>query len=190
MITLSSHVPFVIPTTKTKIKLRETYFSTFTNYVTAINYFDYSLGLLIDSLKQNNLFDNTILIITGDHEGLEKNDRSEIATDKRLQSLVEKEALVPLLIINSATHGTYDEVIGQLDIYPTLIDVLGIKTNWNGLGTDYFHNYKMHCVCNSNYHLCGDTLNNTGREKEAWEISNLIITKNFFKLNSGIMHSP
>jgi len=182
MITLSSHMPFNIPISKTHINFSDQYPEAFSNYVKAINYFDFSFGQFIDSLKANNLFDNSIIIITGDHEGFLSGQGKEIAlADTRIGKLITTGYFVPLLIINSEMEGRHDKIMGQINIYPTIIDLLGIETPWHGLGKSCFCQDFVSCVYRQDYEMIGDTA--IEEEKKAWYISDLIITKNWFKQN-------
>lgn len=40
------------------------------DYIRAQNYADYALGLFIDELKQNGVWDNSLIVLYGDHRGL------------------------------------------------------------------------------------------------------------------------
>ena len=40
------------------------------NYLKSVNYSDYALGTLVDRLKQNGLWDDTVLVVYGDHFGI------------------------------------------------------------------------------------------------------------------------
>lgn len=86
------------------------------NYLRRLKSFDSQLGRLIDALKRKNLYDNTIIAITADHS----------APDAQISELLST-GFVPLLIINSGIGMKYEQVIGQADIFPTIMDVMGIE---------------------------------------------------------------
>lgn len=97
------------------------------NYLIDCNYFDSQLRKYIKALKQKGIFDNSLIIITADHDahpsflGMEKGDISDY---------------LPLYIINGGidkTRGWTGEC-HQLDVYTTLLDILGIDSKWRGLG--------------------------------------------------------
>ena len=48
--------------------------------------------------------------------------------------LVSSEEYVPLLIINAPVGGYRKAVMGQVDVYPTLLDQMGLDADWRGMG--------------------------------------------------------
>ena len=46
--------------------------STFGNYLQTVRYTDESFGKLIEYLKKNDMYDNTVIAIYGDHQGMNK----------------------------------------------------------------------------------------------------------------------
>lgn len=179
MITLSSHTPFAIPKSRSTLELSGEYAEIFSNYLQAIHYADFALGQFLDSLKACGLFDHTVIVITGDHEGLPANPDKNVAfADNSLAGLMTYDYFIPLIILNSEEAGWYDKILGQIDLYPTIIDLLGIKASWKGLGKSYFCPCFASSVYRQDYTLVGDTA--VDDAKRAWYISDLIITKNWF----------
>jgi lipoteichoic acid synthase len=135
IITMSSHHPFNIPERKIRFQLPERYKDTLVgDYIQAQNYADYSLGLFIDKLKKNGLWDQTVLIIYGDHLGLplysldehEKNLMKEIYL--RPYQFSEMLNIPLLLIVPGITEAkVMPQTGGQVDLFPTLANLLGIS---------------------------------------------------------------
>ena len=104
------------------------------NYIQAQNYTDYSLGLFIDKLKKNGLWDNSVLVIYGDHLGLpiyslsehEKNLMKEIyGRDYDYAEMMN----IPLIVIDpgASKPERLTQTGGQVDIFPTVANLLGIS---------------------------------------------------------------
>ena len=106
------------------------------NYLNTCHYTDQQLHKYIDALKEKNLYDSTLIVIAADHH----------AHLERLQMGGKISTHIPLFIINgningnSAWHGEFN----QLDVYTTILDILGINGEWLGLGHSlllpYYHN--------------------------------------------------
>jgi lipoteichoic acid synthase len=135
IITMSSHHPFNIPKRKIRFQLPERYEGTFVgDYIQAQNYADYSLGLFLDKLKKNGLWDKSIFIIYGDHLGLplysltdhEKGLMEEIY--KRPYQYTEM-MNIPLIVIAPGITEPKElqQTGGQVDVFPTLANLLGIS---------------------------------------------------------------
>ncbi|WP_438347904.1 LTA synthase family protein [Paenibacillus sp. FA6] len=144
-VTTSSHAPFVIPKDQRKIKLPDDMEGTqLGNYLMAVNYTDDVLGKLIEQLKENGLWDNTVLVAYGDHFGInpKETDGAEITAklgipyDDRISRFN-----IPLLIhVPNQQEGQVVELTGgQLDILPTVANLMGIsleKEHFTAFGRD------------------------------------------------------
>ena len=95
------------------------------DYMTMANYTDRAIGLFIERLKQSGILNNTMVVVTGDHEGL-ADARSMLCDTKAGKGLVSDQQFTPLIIINSPVGMRYEKVMGQVDIYPTLLSLLGL----------------------------------------------------------------
>ena len=78
-----------------------------------------------------------MIVIAGDHEGIEtyrKDWRNSFST-------VSEGQFTPVIILNSPISGRYDGIIGQVDVYSTLLDLMGLQNYiWQGLGYSAFNN--------------------------------------------------
>ncbi len=97
-------------------------------YDAEILYCDYLVGKIIDSLKEEGLWDQTIFIVTSDHgENIGDHDMMD-----HVFSLYETTTKIPLIIHYPKlfTPGTKDSSFAQLtDIFPTLLEIIGIDKN-------------------------------------------------------------
>ena len=134
LITLSSHHPYVIPAAEKKLNLGELDGTMMGDYLQAIHYVDAALGELVDRMKAEGLWNNTILVMYGDHDNSIKDwSLFETFLGKKLDDLEREMILkqVPLIVhLPKDEHaGTYTAVGGQLDITPTIMHLLGISTS-------------------------------------------------------------
>ncbi|WP_379130588.1 LTA synthase family protein [Paenibacillus sp. sgz500958] len=132
-VTASSHHPFKIPDSFKKITVPDHLKDTMLgDYLTAINYTDYALGTLIDGLKKNGLWENTVLVLYGDHFGLQPQDvdaaQVEEALGIRYDSRISRFNIPLIMHVPGLAGGQkVDTTGGQMDIMPTLANVLGVS---------------------------------------------------------------
>jgi lipoteichoic acid synthase len=135
IISMSSHHPFDIPERKIRFKLPERYQDTLVgDYIQAQNYADYALGLFIDKLKKNGLWDNTIFVIYGDHMGLpiySLNDHEKDLMKEMYKRTYQFPEMMNIPLIVAEPGFTKSRVFtqtgGQSDLFPTLANLLGIS---------------------------------------------------------------
>lgn len=134
VISMSSHHPFNLPERKIQFQLPERYKETIVgDYIQAQNYTDYTLGLFIEKLKKNGLWDQSVILIYGDHLGLPL--YSLVDHEKALMEEIYgrpyyfSEMLnIPLLVIAPGTQGSIQpQTGGQVDLFPTVANLLGIS---------------------------------------------------------------
>jgi phosphoglycerol transferase MdoB-like AlkP superfamily enzyme len=132
-ITLSSHHPFKIPPEKqNKALLNSLSRSQLGDYLLAINYTDYALGQFIANLKSAGLWENSVLVVYGDHYGLQPKDNNVEDISKALGIKYQPDITrfnIPLFIHvpNLQKGKIISQVGGQLDIMPTIANLLGIS---------------------------------------------------------------
>lgn len=132
LVTVSSHSPFVIPEQYRKLMLLpEDENTMFGNYLQAVHYADYALGIFVDRLKKAGLYERCILILYGDHAGLypfnkESKERLSVIFEKEYTY---KEAMnIPLIfhIPGCKINEIVSTVGGQIDFLRTVLNVIGI----------------------------------------------------------------
>jgi lipoteichoic acid synthase len=102
-------------------------------YLNALQNSDAILGNLLDELNRRGLSESTLVVVVGDHgEAFGKHDVYGHAT-----GLYEENLRVPLLFINPLLFkGQKKSIVGgQVDIAPTIMDVLGLPAppDWQGM---------------------------------------------------------
>ncbi|MGC9602202.1 MAG: LTA synthase family protein [Minisyncoccia bacterium] len=130
LITLSTHTPFTLPSDLETLAIPKdtTLTPTQQQYLEAVHYSDQALGNFIDGLKKDGLYNNSLIVIYGDHGAF-------IGTsDSQNQH-------VPLIILapgNVLPEGVDQTPGSHIDLYPTVADLLGIQYPITVLGQDLF----------------------------------------------------
>lgn len=143
---LSSHHPFTnIPAEYIQLDVRELAGSLDGNYLHAVHYVDFAIGKLIDRLKREGLWDNTIVAIYGDHNAaLEQYDKlGELlgfAADELAVTLMDHQVPLFLHMPGAERPGIHRQAVGMIDVAPTLIHLLGIPIDDKFyMGDNLFH---------------------------------------------------
>lgn len=147
IISMSGHHPFKIPERKYKMTLPARYEGTLVgDYIRAQNYADYALGRFIAKLKANGVWDNSVVVLYGDHQGLpiyslnnhEKDLMKEIYG--RAYTLPDMMNIPLVLSVPGMKPKEYATVGGQSDIFPTVANLIGISLRDQvHLGQDLFN---------------------------------------------------
>ena len=115
MFSTSNHEPFEFP--NNRIELYENPQNTVHN---AMKYADFAIGKFFELAKKEDYFKNTVFIVIADH-----NTRTY---GKNLVP-INKFRIPGLIIGPDIPHGkTYDKLVSQIDIPPTLLSMVGIKS--------------------------------------------------------------
>ncbi|MFD0698533.1 LTA synthase family protein [Paenibacillus sp. GCM10027628] len=137
-ITVSSHFPFTVPVTFEKMTIPPALQGQeIGNYLEATNYADYALGTFIDKLKASGMWDKTLFVAYGDHFGLQPEDIKPDTLSSELGFTYHERVTrfnIPLFIhMPGQTKGqVVNQVGGQLDIMPTIANLLGISLQDEG----------------------------------------------------------
>ena len=132
MITLTNHIPYDMPQGLASLKLlKEDEGTMFGRYLQTVRYTDEAIGELINRLKEAGLYDHTMIVIYGDHQGLNKEtyDVKLSMTDYLGKEYDFEEMLkVPLIIHvpGLGDHKTVTTVGGQVDTAPTIANLMGL----------------------------------------------------------------
>lgn len=96
-------------------------------YAAMIEAVDANVGKILEVLRRNNLEENTLVILTSDNGGV-YNISKQWALRAGKGSFYEGGIRVPLLVRwkgQTPTNATIDYPVGQIDLYPTLMALLG-----------------------------------------------------------------
>ena len=125
------------------------------NYLNSCHFFDMQIGKYLEGIKAKGLYDNSLIIIVSDHDARPRylDMEGKISDD------------IPIYIINGGFNPqeAWQGECNQLDVYTTILDIMGVDTEWRGLG---------HTLLNKDYQNSVTT--------ETQELSDLIIYSNYF----------
>lgn len=135
MITLTSHTPYKIPDEYVNLELLEEHEGTlFGNYIQSVRYADEALGEFIEALKKESLYDDSIIIIYGDHSGLfcsREDNKKIMAQITNHEYEFDESSNVPLIINipGSEIVEKNSKAGSHVDLYPTILNLLGLENN-------------------------------------------------------------
>ncbi|MFC3882174.1 LTA synthase family protein [Bacillus songklensis] len=134
-ISLSNHFPYPLDEEDQTIEPATTGDTSVDQYFQTARYFDEALKQFFDDLKASGLYDNTIVVMYGDHYGISENHKPAMAKILGKEEITDYEQVqlqrVPLFIhvpggkIQGGVNHTYG---GQVDVRPTVLHLLGIDT--------------------------------------------------------------
>ena len=140
-ITVGNHYPYKMNQDLVTIEKADTGDASVDNYFQTARYADEAIQQVFNQLKELGLYENTMIILYGDHYGISDNH------NKAMEQVIGKEITpyesanlqrVPLFIhvpgLEGGTNHTYG---GQIDLLPTVLHLLGIDTqNFIQFGSD------------------------------------------------------
>ncbi|MBR5726223.1 MAG: sulfatase-like hydrolase/transferase [Muribaculaceae bacterium] len=173
MVTMTMHAPYINrQTDPTWITRSDTLTAEARGYLDCVHLTDSCIGAFIDDLQRMQMAENTVVAIVSDHTQVYLN-RVKGLTD---YASVLDDWGIPLIIAGCDTTLRYEPVIGQVDVYPTLLDVMGANAYpWKGLGHSILRYPVMGAIQPRNMSVLGDSTSLTTHQREAWDISRLLI---------------
>ena len=104
------------------------------NYLINCHYTDIQIGRYLNDLKEKGLYDNSLIVIVSDHDA-----HSDYLG---MEGKISRE--IPIYIVNGGIDDSnaWMGECNQLDVYTTILDIMGIQSTWRGLG---------HTLLNKNY---------------------------------------
>lgn len=160
-VTYSGHAPFKLPDHLRTITFPASIPEKAADYMTTAHYTDKAIGDFVAYLKTLPQYKETIVVIVGDHEGLASY-RQELVGNPACRGLVSDKQLTPFIVLNSPVGMRYDKFMGQIDIYPTLLNLMQLDAyRWHGLGQSILDPRKQGVAVGSVMNVEG-----TGSDKE------------------------
>ncbi|MGG3280725.1 LTA synthase family protein [Paenibacillus solani] len=169
IISMSAHHPFTIPQEKYRMTLPDRYEGTFVgDYIRSQNYADDALGKFIEQLKKDGVWDNSLVVLYGDHLGLpiysldskDKELMHEIyGRDYTSSDMIN----IPLLIHGAGVQPEVNEQVGgQVDLLPTVANLLGVSMdNQLHFGQDLLNHNNSSLLPERYYLPSGTFINDT-----------------------------
>ena len=144
-ITVTNHIPFDLDNEdKDNFKTSTTNNQTVNNYFETAHYLDQAVKEFFTYLKKSGLYNNSLIMIYGDHYGLSNSESTALAPilGKEPSQWGEydniSEQRVPFMLhMNGLKGGINNEIGGEIDVLPTLLHLLGVNTkNYIQFGSD------------------------------------------------------
>ncbi|MFJ5765818.1 LTA synthase family protein [Lysinibacillus sp. NPDC093210] len=145
LITLTNHYPFTLDPEDVMIPEYTSNSGTLNRYFQTVRYMDEALKDFFQDLKDQGVYDNSIIVMYGDHYGISENH------NKAMAQYLGKDGITPYdnallqevpLFIHIPGDGEgkeMEEVSGQIDLRPTILHLLGVETSKDmQLGADLF----------------------------------------------------
>ena len=145
-------------------------------YYQTTHYTDAAIGHFLNRLKESELADNTIVVIASDHDCNPLNvvDQNDRTVD------------FPIVFIAIGTGQTlhYTGPMGQVDVFPTILDIMGVPTNqyaWRGLGKSILSSGPAGAISRSGQTFGNPDPKDLLRLERAFSVSDTLIRSNFFR---------
>ena len=152
ILTMSMHQPYTKQIDSTFLINDSSVSAELACYLNACHYTDRQIAKYFDHLKQEGLYDTSLIVIASDHS-VHNTDFGGVPNQ------------LPFYIINSPLLPSkmWQGECNQLDVYTTLLDLMNYNSDWCGLGHSLVsHNYKNSVI------------------KQTWDASEWIIMGDYF----------
>ena len=164
LVAASSHTPFTlegIEKRDRKVQIdvgiaKNTYIG---NYIEAMNYADYAFGILIEKIKEEGLYDDSVILVFGDHAGLMADEETmeyflttknpNYNKNNNIDRKINYANLACGIKIPGIASRSIENVVSKIDIKPTLLYLSGIEDNFS-LGKTFFSTKDYAYINNGN----------------------------------------
>ncbi|MED1558131.1 LTA synthase family protein [Bacillus paramycoides] len=133
-LTLTNHYPFTYDEDTKFIEPYNSGNGVFDRYIVTARYLDESIKNFIERLKAEGLYDDSIIVLYGDHYGISEKHNRAMAQFLEKDQITEFDTLnlqrTPLYIhVPGQKEGqTISKPTGQIDMKPTILNLLGVDT--------------------------------------------------------------
>ncbi|WP_217586707.1 LTA synthase family protein [Lentibacillus saliphilus] len=133
-ITLTNHFPFELDEEDRSIEPYDSKSSTLNNYFPTVRYMDEAIETFFNELQSAGLYEDSIILIMGDHYGISANHHKAMGQYLNQETLTPYDHIqlqrVPFFIhIPGYGKGEIvEDIAGQIDVKPTLLHLLDINT--------------------------------------------------------------
>lgn len=158
IVSASSHTPFelwgLLDESKVNIDVGKYKGTFFGNYLESVNYADYAFGVFIDELKAANLYDDTVILLFGDHNGMDMYNEEMLDFLKSTNpDLTDTDIKLNYIRVASAIkipgikNIQIEKPVSKLDIKPTFAYLINGDAGVS-LGTNMFARKNFICLNN------------------------------------------
>lgn len=191
-VTYSGHAPFLMPDELKQVSFSPSIPEVMNNYMTVANYTDRAIGKFIEYLKTRSEYAETLIVITGDHEGLASY-RNGLCGTPAGKGIVSDKQFTPFIVVNSPVGMRYEKVMGQVDMYPTLLNLLQLDDyRWTGMGQSILDPQKQGFAVGSQMNVEGEAGDGQALERahEAHIVSDMLIRFDYFRKHQTPLSEP
>ncbi len=184
MITLSSHHPYNFFNTGEGFDTGSLEGTMSGDYVKAANYVDEAVGEFLYELKRRGLYDNSVIVLYGDHYAFPK-DQNKSFSDLTGYMFSEYNWIrfqrVPCFIRfpGMKSTGVNRTVCGQVDLLPTIANLMGFEAPY-AIGHDIFNNKNGHAVLR-NSSVITDNFTYVAPEDRVYDIKGRPVDKSLYE---------
>lgn len=148
IITLSSHTPYNMAEKYHVLDIKEEHKGNIVaNYLQSVHYADKELGKFIESLKEEGIYEDTVIALYGDHFGI-TNAMPEVF--EPMEDILGEPynfdhiMNIPLIIHvpGEEINVTKSNIGSQIDFYPTILNIMGYKNEYGLMMGKDLLNYK------------------------------------------------
>ncbi|MFA5152019.1 MAG: LTA synthase family protein [Clostridia bacterium] len=139
VISLSSHHPFTIPMNLRTLPGDENNYDFQTyHYYQAVHYADYSLGVFLDGLKEQGLYNDSLIVVYGDHLAKIGDQKSTEVQEMIENFNITEMDKIPFIykLPNQKEGYALNHETTQLDLMPTILNLARVSTNFPMFGGD------------------------------------------------------
>ena len=158
IVSASSHTSFSLDGLQDRSKVsidvgkyKDTFFG---NYLESVNYADYAFGIFIEKLKEADLYDDTVILLFGDHNGMDMYNEEMLdflqGTDSNLTDTDIKLNYIRVacgMKIPGIENMKIEKPVSKLDIKPTFAYLIDGDAGFS-LGTNMFARKDFICLNN------------------------------------------
>lgn len=170
-ITLTNHFPFDLNENDRTIDPYNSNSETLNKYFTTVRYTDEALEIFFKLLKDTGIYKDSIIVIMGDHFGISENHNKAMSQYLGKEEITSFDQIqlqrVPLFIhIPGIGKGELiTEIAGQIDIKPTLLNLLGIELDKDVyFGNNLFSNERKNFIALRNGDFISEKYISTGNK--------------------------
>lgn len=129
ILTYSTHYPFAEPAAADFLSAGEVSGKerAYLRYLRCLRHFDSALSALIQGLRTRGMIENTVLVIASDHH-------------MNMDSGLSPVRPIAFIAANSGITLHSTKEVCQVDIFPTVLDIMGLRPAWRGVGTSLYDN--------------------------------------------------
>lgn len=134
LLTLTNHHPFTLDEEDKLIDEFDSNSGTLNRYFQTSRYLDESVEVLFEELKEKGLYENSIIVMYGDHYGISENHNEAMSQylGEEVTDFTSAELQKVPFFVHIPGYGeghVNEEVGGQIDMRPTIMNLMGIDTS-------------------------------------------------------------